>query len=517
MAGATGFVGRALLEALRADYEVVGLTRSSALPGGTPEGQRGVRWKTADLFSLLDVERALEGADAAFYLVHSMLPSAELTQGSFADFDLILADNFARAARARGVRHVVYLGGLIPEERPLSAHLRSRLEVEEAFRAREVPFTAVRASVVIGREGSSFRIVERLVRRLPVMLLPRWTHTLTQPVALEDLVALLRWCLEHPEETAGRVADVGGPDVVPYRALLEETARALGLRRRALALPLFSPGLSKLWVRLVTGVPGQLVSPLVDSLRHTMRVRDGWLQQRAGMPGRTLAQAVREAVGPPPGAARAAGSSSGAALPRPAVLPAVLPAPWRRPRRDVRSVQRLPLPAGWSAEDVAAEYARWLPRFCRPFLDVTVSAEGVYRFRVALLRLPLLQLSHAPLRSTPDRQLLYITGGVLARVLPRGRARFEFREVLGRSCVLAGIHEFTPRLPWALYKGSQALVHLVVMRGFGRHLGRLGRALPPPTASAAALLAAGAEVGAEVGAGLEARAEGAAAQVSRST
>src|SRR5690606_19576051 len=132
------------------------------------------RWVQADLFSLLEVERALEGADVALYLVHSMIASAELTQGSFADFDLILADNFARAAKSRGVRHILYVGGLIPEGERLSRHLESRLEVEQTLRAQGVPVTALRASIIIGPAGSSLRMVENLVRRLPVMITPAW-------------------------------------------------------------------------------------------------------------------------------------------------------------------------------------------------------------------------------------------------------------------------------------------------------------------------------------------------------
>jgi len=285
VAGATGFIGRALVHALKADYEVVGITRSRTLPPGDPPGRPGLRWVTADLFSLLEVERALEGVDAAFYLVHSRLPSAELTQGSVADFDLILADNFGRAARSLGVRNVISLGPIIPERGPLSHHLRSRLEVEAALRACGPPFTAVRASLVIGPASSSFRILENLVRRLPLMLTPRWTLLPSQPIALEDLVVLLRWCLEHPGEAAHRVAEVGGPDVVSFRQLLELTARALGVRRRIYMLPIVTPGLSKLWVSTVSQVPYALVSPLVDSLGHPMVVHDGWLQQRVGLPG----------------------------------------------------------------------------------------------------------------------------------------------------------------------------------------------------------------------------------------
>src|SRR6478672_10951130 len=146
VAGASGFVGRALVERLAKSHDVTGLTRSTSLPPERP----GLRWKTCDLFSLLQVEEALEGVDVAFYLVHSMLPHAHLVQGSFADFDLILADNFARACKKHGVKQVIYLGGIIPDgdAAELSLHLRSRREVEETFRAKGLAFTALRASIV---------------------------------------------------------------------------------------------------------------------------------------------------------------------------------------------------------------------------------------------------------------------------------------------------------------------------------------------------------------------------------
>lgn len=458
VAGASGFVGRRLVEALQSDHEVVGLSRSTELPEGSPPGRIGLRWQTADLFSLLELERALTGADAAVYLVHSMLASAELTQGSFADFDLILADNFARAARTCGVKHIVYLGGLIPEGEALSRHLQSRLEVERTLRSHGVPVTAVRASIVIGPKGSSLRIVENLVRRLPVMVTPAWAQQPTQPIDQEDVAAILRWCLDHPEETAGRVAEIGGPDVVTYRELMGRVAAALGLRRRMLPVSVVSPRLSKLWVSLVSQVPLALVSPLIESLRHPMVVRDGWLQQRMGLRGRPLDESLVNALrGRKPQAL---------SLPRPH-LPS---------RRDVRSVQRLPLPRGWSAEDVAREYVRWLPEVFAPLLHATVSEGGVFRIFLRGLERSLLQLSHSRERSTSDRPLLYISGGLLARLGGPGRGRFEFREVLDGRTVLASIHSFAPSLPWQLYKYTQARLHLWVMAAFRLHLQRLSRA-----------------------------------------
>ncbi|MFM8230130.1 MAG: NAD-dependent epimerase/dehydratase family protein, partial [Chthoniobacterales bacterium] len=162
VAGASGFVGMALLPVLAENFDVVALSRSA-----NPELPR-VRWTRCDLFSLLQTERALQGADYVVYLVHSMLP-ARLTQARFEDMDFILADNFARSAARAGVKQIVYLGGIIPNDAQLSRHLASRLEVERVLSARGVPVTSLRAGLIVGPRGSSFRIMLRLVRRSPVL------------------------------------------------------------------------------------------------------------------------------------------------------------------------------------------------------------------------------------------------------------------------------------------------------------------------------------------------------------
>ncbi|MFL5320671.1 MAG: NAD(P)H-binding protein [Myxococcaceae bacterium] len=456
VAGASGFVGRALVEKLARTHEVIGLTRSKHLPPpSSSPGVPGLRWMSCELFSLLQVEEALAGADVAFYLVHSMLPHAHLVQGSFADFDLILADNFARAAKQLGVKHVIYLGGLVPEGGELSPHLRSRLEVEETFRARGLPFTAVRASIVIGPSSSSFRIVERLVKRLPVMITPGWTLTPTQPIALADVVELLERVVLDPE-AIGRVADVGGPDVLSYRELIQRTGVALGRPRRTIPISLLTPKLSKLWVSMVTQTPMALVSPLVESLRLPMVVRDDWLLRKSARRMTPMSEALAASIA-------VARSES----------PASSHSGKHRFDRDVRSVQRFVLPRGLRARDVSEEYFRWLGTLS--FVDVRVSGQTHQLFVKGFPR-AILELSRSVERSSADRELLYLTGGLLSRPTERPRGRFEFREVLGGKFILAAIHSFMPRLPWQLYKYSQALVHLNVMRRFGEHLETLNSA-----------------------------------------
>lgn len=466
IAGASGFVGQALTEALlRAGHTVLALTRSQRSPARDlpPELLSRLEPRRCDLFSLIDAERALEGADLAVYLVHSMLPSARLTQGDFASFDLIAADNFARAAKKHGVRQIVYLGGLLPEGVHLSRHLESRKEVERALAAHGVPLTTLRAGVVIGQGGSSLQLILRLVRRLPVMIAPSWTRTPTQPIALGDVVFLLEHCLGNAE-TFGQTYDIGGPEVMSYREMMLQSAEVLGVRRRILPAPFFSTRLSRLWVSVVTGAPKDLVAPLIESLCHPMVCRDRRLQEKVGRPGLTFREALRLAT--------TAEASRSKGTPR----------AYRQMKgeageaSEVRSVQRLPLPKGRSADWVSHEYMRWLPRWMRPFIRVTVSEERLCSFHLGPLRKPVLVLEFSPERSTPDRALFYIRRGLLAHPAQSERARLEFHEVLDGEEVLAAIHDFRPRLPWLVYTLTQALWHLWVMRGFARHLERLAKA-----------------------------------------
>ena len=451
IAGASGFIGRALTSKLEADHRIIALGRTAPLTSTA-----NVEWRSCDLFNLRDAERALAGADVAIYLVHSMMPSARLTQGSFDDLDLICADNFARAAAACGVKHIVYLGGILPSaSTDLSRHLQSRFEVEQTLGAHGVPLTTLRAGLVIGAGGSSFDMMARLVGRLPFMLGPKWTQSVSQPIALEDTIRLLEYAIGRPD-LAGRAYDIAGPDIVSYADMLRMVGAAQGKRTRVITLPIETVKLSLLWVSAITGASQELVRPLVESLRHEMVASDGLtFQKEAGLTPIPLREALEGAVAKQRIDDR-----------RPVI---------RRKRatvdRRVCSVQRLRVSAKQNATAVAEEYLLWLPRALRPFLAVRV-ADSICRFFLAPLRRPLLELSAATDRSSSTRRLFYVTGGLLAGDSAGARPRLEFRSVLEGKFVLAAIHDFVPRLPWLIYKLTQAIVHLIVMRAFARHLAR---------------------------------------------
>ena len=442
IAGASGFIGHALIENLLKDesIEIVGLSRSfrdSAHPR--------IQWKKCDLFSLKDITDAMEGCDSAYYLVHSMLPSASLSQGTFYDFDLIMADNFVRAARENHLEHIIYLGGMIPPGEELSWHLRSRLEVEETFRASGIKTTVLRAGLIIGPNGSSFTILERLIKRLPIMICPAWTRTLSQPVALKDVIKVLRRVLEDVC-LQNNIYDIGGPEIVTYQGLILKAGEKIRRKSKLFTLNIIPLSLSRFWVSLVTGVPRKLVYPLVLSLKHQMLAS----KQYAWPYPNDLSTSLDEAL--------ATSLTEAPNLSFKGHVPV---------EKDVRSIQRMVLPSGKDANWVAAEYFNWLPTFFSSIVKVQLDGQRC-SFYLIDPAIKLLVLEKSLERSSPDRQLLYIVGGLLSGKQVRGR--LEFREVLDRKYVMAAIHEFRPALPWYIYRWTQAIIHLFVMKSFEEHL-----------------------------------------------
>lgn len=442
IAGASGFIGQALIQKLlgHQDITIVALSRSLR----RSDNPRLI-WKQCDLFSLKDIQLAMEGCDEAYYLVHSMLPSASLSQGKFYDFDLLMADNFVRAAREFQLRHIIYLGGMIPATSSLSWHLKSRLEVEMTLRDSGIKTTALRASLIIGPQGSSFTILQRLVERLPIMVAPDWTRTRSQPVALKDVLNVLERSLLD-ESVKGKIYDIGGSEIVTYQELIHRAGSLVRKSRKIFTLNIIPLFLSRFWVTLITGIPKNLVYPLVLSLKHEMLVEPSKRWPHPEDLSTRLEDTLREAL-----SAKAEPHFTG-----------------HRPvEKDVRSIQRLVLPPGRDAIWVTQEYFDWLPQFFSTLIRVKVEGD-LCTFYLIHPEIEILILKRSVERSSPDRQLLYVVGGLLSGHQDRGR--LEFRVVLGRRYVMSALHEFRPRLPWRIYKYTQAIVHLIVMRAFGEHL-----------------------------------------------
>jgi len=444
IAGASGFIGRWFIEKYKENYDIVALSRKR-IEGGSSV----VEWRSVDLFSISSSIEALKGVDYALYLVHSMQPSTRLSQGNFEDTDLLLADNFSRAAEECNLKHIVYLGGILPkDDRNISKHLRSRHEVEQVLSSRQTPLTAIRAGIIIGPGGSSFNIIRKLVKNLPVMACPSWTKSKNQPV---DLITSLLSIDEvlGDNKYFNRHVEIGGAQIVTYMKVLQLTAKYMNKKRWIFSIPFFSLGMSKLWVGLFSGSSTNFVSPLIESLRHDMTLEDKTFMQK--FPNFTLSQTIKKAL------------DENILIPK--VPNGVLP---KKDKNTVRSVQRIANPKQKSSKWVAEYYPIWLSKMFGRIIEA--EEEGtVIKFK--LLGICLLQLEFVENRSDVNRQLFYITGGYLTKRTNRGW--LEFRSILNGSYIITAIHEFVPRLPWFIYRFTQAKGHLLVMKKFEKQLSKM--------------------------------------------
>ncbi|GHG08540.1 MULTISPECIES: NAD(P)H-binding protein [Amycolatopsis] len=285
VAGASGFVGSRLCPALEAaGHEVLAMTRHPAKYRGAGKAVGG---DVADVGSLRD---ALKGAEAAYYLVHS------LDSADFKRRDADAARAFARAAADAGLRRIVYLGGLGDDDDTLSEHLASRREVERLLGETGVPVTVLRAGIVIGHGGTSWELTRQLVEHLPAMVTPRWVRTRTQPIAVADVVRYLVGVLDHPE-AAGRTFDIGGPEVLAYRDMLQRVAAIEGRPLLLLPIPLLSPRLSSYWLSLVTNIDVTTGRALIDSMTNEVVVRDDAIRRIVEFEPMGYDEAVLQALG----------------------------------------------------------------------------------------------------------------------------------------------------------------------------------------------------------------------------
>ena len=293
--GATGYVGGRLVpELLAAGHQVRCLARTPSRLDGVPWRSR-VEVVTADVFEAPTLESGFQGLDAVYYLVHSMGHARDFEQA-----DRLGAENTRMAAERADVGRLIYLGGLgHSDPAGLSDHLASRHEVGRILGSGPVPLTELRAAVIIGSGSASFEMLRHLVEVLPLMVCPRWvTKTRCQPIAIADVLRHLVSALESPDGTA-RIVEIGGPDVLTYKEMMQLYAGVAGLRRRLIIpVPLLTPRLSSHWVNLVTPLPIGLARPLVDSLCNDVVVGAGELMPGHGKVRGPLRfeEAVRDAL-----------------------------------------------------------------------------------------------------------------------------------------------------------------------------------------------------------------------------
>jgi uncharacterized protein YbjT (DUF2867 family) len=284
VAGASGFVGRRLCVALdQAGHDVVAMTRN-------PDSYRGVGSPVrGDVQDPATLEPAMAGCQAAYYLVHS------LQDADFEREDAAGATAFGQAAARAGLGRIIYLGGLGNDADILSAHLRSRREVEKLLGTGGVPVTVIRAAIVIGHGGISWELIRQLVEHLPVMITPKWVSTRTQPIAVDDVVAYLAGVLE-PAAASGQVYEVGGPDVLQYSTMLSRVAAIENRPLVLLPVPLLTPGLSSLWLTFVTDIDIGTGRNLIDSMTNEVVVRDQSIKDLIPIQPMSYDDAVRSAL-----------------------------------------------------------------------------------------------------------------------------------------------------------------------------------------------------------------------------
>ncbi|MGA7054098.1 MAG: DUF2867 domain-containing protein [Mycobacterium sp.] len=356
--GATGYIGTRLVPRLLDEgHRVRALARD-------PDKLADVPWRDraevacGDLRELDSLITAFDGMDVVYYLVHSMGTSKD-----FSADETRAVRNVVTAARRTGVRRVVYLSGLHPENSSLSPHLASRKAVGEALVESGIEAVVLQAGVVIGSGSASFEMIRHLTDRLPVMTTPKWVHNRIQPIAVRDVLYYLVAAATAPVPSS-RTWDIGGPDVLEYGDMMRVYAEAAGLRRRFLiALPFLTPTIASLWVGTVTPIPPGLARPLIESLEcdavmHNLDIDTVIEPPPGGLTGyrRAVALALMRATPGPPDASWASLRSQPAAL-----LPSDPDWAGEIVHTDVRTAATAAAPddVWYAAENAANNSGRW--------------------------------------------------------------------------------------------------------------------------------------------------------------
>ena len=442
LTGASGYIGSHLMNKLKDNYEIIAISRNIE----NKSNEHNVTWKAADLFDLNEITEVMEDIDIAIYLVHSMMPSAKLTQASFEDMDALLADNFAKAASYNKVQHIVFMSGLIPNTSELSPHLRSRLECEQILGSYGVPVSTLRAGLIIGSKGSSYPILKKLVDRLPGLLLPKWAYNTTLPVAIDDVIDGLYKIVER-QPNKNESIDIGGPSHMTYKDLFKQTAEVLDKRLPTIDLPIIPIWLSKYWVKLISGVPKEMVYPLMDSLIHDMIRNDENIVKDISIGKIDYKESVRNALEEETKTQKKGKSSRKGDI------------------KDVRAISRVVLPKDVNMIQLAESYANFLNRITLNVVNSDFNEDN-FTISVPCLNKDLLLLSKDFKASNKERILYRIVGGDFALDSDGGNARLEFRRLPNSDACIIALQEYEPTLPWWVYKYTQAKVHKSVMNLF---------------------------------------------------
>jgi hypothetical protein len=300
-------------------------------------------------------------------------------------------------------------------------------------------------------EGSSFRMMVSLVHHLPVMICPSWTQTLSNPVYIDDLADAMALVISDAS-LQGKTYDVGGDTTLSYQDMMQKLAIKMKKKRYFLSVPFFSPTISRWWVALITGAPKALVYPLVGSLKTHMVPNVHRRIPSDKLRWRSFDQAMETIFNKPK---------------TPDVQPRAFQYTGTGKEAEVRSIQRLETLYRFTAKEVAELYFQWLPKFCRPWVRVEAKDSEIQLFGWGMKK-PLMTFVYSSKVSQEAHQVYYIRKGYLTH--GRGRGRLSFRSIIDLRYTMVEIHEFQPSLPWYVYKYTQAILHLWVMRRFNRYL-----------------------------------------------
>jgi hypothetical protein len=374
--------------------------------------------------------------------------------------DLLMAENFARAAEINGLEHIFCLRSLLPTGAIRYEAQKQHHQIGEVLASYSTPTTVLCSGLVVEPRSAVIRLIRNLVSRSRFIPIPEWSLHKMQPIAPDDLVEAFGHCLRQPSRFTGNF-DIGGPEILDWRQFLEKAAERLGRRPRIFETSYLSPSLYLWWLRRVRpGAHPEALQLYVENLQCDTIVHDNALQQslqptlqpaldalQQGGKNEDLHQAVRfrhrlihrhdEEL---------------------------------RSANTVRSIQRVKLPAGRDAAWLSDRYFHWLAAYLRPFVQCSPQSDSPGSIRISCLGICLLNLEFRPERSERGRRIYYIAGGLLASRTSSRRGRMEFREVLGGAYAIVAIHDFAPALPWHFYLATQAAMHRFVMGVFQRYL-----------------------------------------------
>lgn len=289
LTGATGYIGGRLLQSLEQRGDRIRcLARHPEFL--RPRVAASMEVVAGDVLDRNSLDLALQAVSVAYYLVHSMG-----SPGSFEETDRLAARNFGEAAKAAGVKRIIYLGGLGDNQETLSLHLRSRQEVGQILRESGIPVVEFRASIVIGSGSLSFEMIRSLVERLPIMITPKWVSMQAQPIAVDDVVAYLIAALDLPHSKHS-VYEIGGADQVSYADIMRAYARQRGMQIRMIPVPVLTPFLSSLWLGLVTPLYARVGRKLIESIVHSTVVRDRTAQTTFDIRPMGIEEAISHAL-----------------------------------------------------------------------------------------------------------------------------------------------------------------------------------------------------------------------------